>query len=56
MIISKSLAWGMEVTVMPDPEIWVVEVGFDGESSERSLKGQRKIKEEKVVSVLVCTG
>lgn len=50
MIIFKSLAWGMEATVMPDPEIWDMEAGFDGESSERGLKGQENIEEEEAVS------
>lgn len=46
MIISKSPTWEMEVLVMPDPEPQNMGAGFDGESSERGLKGQWDIKEE----------
>lgn len=33
----------MEVTVLLDPEIWDMEGGLEGGSSERGLKGQGNI-------------
>lgn len=49
MIIFKLSIWEMEVLVMLDFELQNMGVGFDGESSERGLKGQWDIKEEIVI-------